>query len=49
MVIGYFILNRARMILPAKAYLVMGSLLFYSWWNWTYLPLMLLSVFLIIL
>ncbi len=45
MVLGYFMLNRGRMILPAKGYLVVGSLAFYSWWNWTYLPLILLSVF----
>jgi D-alanyl-lipoteichoic acid acyltransferase DltB (MBOAT superfamily) len=45
MVAVYFTLNRARMLLPAKTFLVAGSLFFYSWWNWAYLPLILLSIF----
>lgn len=35
----YFLLNRRRLSEAAKAWLVLSSLFFYSWWNPIYLPL----------
>lgn len=40
----YFYLLKQRMIVGAKAFLVFASLFFYSWWNITYLPIILLSM-----
>ena len=40
----YFFLNKKRLVLASKGFLVFASLLFYSWWNISYLPLILSSV-----
>jgi D-alanyl-lipoteichoic acid acyltransferase DltB (MBOAT superfamily) len=40
----YFFLNRKRLTLLAKGWLVLSSLFFYSWWNILYLPLILFSI-----
>lgn len=42
---GYFYLNRIRLILAGKAWLVVTSLFFYAYWNVAYLPLLLISIF----
>lgn len=42
--IVYFILNKIRLIVAAKIWLVASSLFFYSWWNKSYLPLLLISL-----
>jgi len=42
---GYFTLNRLRLILAGKTWLVAASLFFYAYWNIAYLPLLLGSVF----
>ncbi|HTP04569.1 MAG TPA: MBOAT family protein [Nitrospirota bacterium] len=41
--IVYFSLNKRKLTRAAKAWLVFASLLFYSWWNIKYLPLLLAS------
>jgi alginate O-acetyltransferase complex protein AlgI len=41
---GYFYLNRSRKLVLGKAWLVMASLVFYAYWNWTHLPLILVSI-----
>lgn len=41
---GYFYLNKKRLITASKAWLVVTSLFFYSWWNVAYLPLILISM-----
>ncbi|MGG3307249.1 MBOAT family protein [Paenibacillus lautus] len=43
-VIVYFGLNRFRYSLAAKCWLALSSLFFYSWWNISYLPLLLGSI-----
>ncbi|WP_223701218.1 MBOAT family O-acyltransferase [Sutcliffiella deserti] len=40
----YFYLNKRKLVLPAKLWLVCSSLFFYSWWNVLYLPLILSSM-----
>ncbi len=40
----YFYLNKKRLTVAAKAFLVFASLFFYSWWNINYLPLILISI-----
>ncbi len=40
----YFLLNKKQLFMPAKIFLVVASLFFYSWWNVKYLPLILLSI-----
>ncbi|MEA3492113.1 MAG: MBOAT family protein [Campylobacterota bacterium] len=40
----YFYLNKKRLTEASKAFLVLASLFFYSWWNISYLPLILLSM-----
>lgn len=40
----YFFLNQRRLIVAGKAWLVLASLFFYSWWNPLYLPLILMSM-----
>ena len=40
----YFVLNRMGLNLAARAWLVIASLFFYSWWNIAYLPLILTSI-----
>ena len=42
---GYFYLNRMRLLLAGKAWLVAMSLFFYAYWKISYLPLLLLSIF----
>ncbi|MEA1916326.1 MAG: MBOAT family protein, partial [Campylobacterota bacterium] len=41
--IYFFLLNR-RLMTGAKGFLVFASLFFYSWWNITYLPIILSSM-----
>lgn len=43
--LGYFFLNRIRLVLAGKAWLVAVSLFFYAFWNVAYLPLLLGSIF----
>lgn len=43
-VLIYYFLNKRKLILAAKAWLAVSSLLFYSWWNLQFLPLLLLSI-----
>ena len=45
MFVVYFYLMSKRVVLGAKIWLVAGSLFFYSYWNITYLPLILISMF----
>jgi len=40
----YFYLNKKKLIIAAKAWLILSSLFFYSWWNVVYLPLIISSV-----
>ena len=40
----YFYLNKKRLTQASKAFLVLASLFFYSWWNIVYLPLILVSL-----
>lgn len=40
----YFYLNKQRLTEAGKGFLVAMSLVFYSWWNLAYLPLILLSM-----
>jgi len=40
----YFLLLKYRFVLGAKGFLVFASLFFYSWWNISYLPLILVSM-----
>lgn len=40
----YFWLNRRRLIVPGKAWLVLASLYFYAYWDAQYLPLILGSI-----
>ena len=40
----YFYLNKIRLTEASKAFLVLASLFFYSWWNIVYLPLILVSM-----
>jgi alginate O-acetyltransferase complex protein AlgI len=40
----YFFLNRQKLTEASKGFLVISSLFFYSWWNVTYLPLILVSM-----
>lgn len=40
----YFWLNKRRLVQGGKAWLVLSSLFFYSWWNIVYLPLILGSI-----
>ncbi|WP_078555904.1 MBOAT family O-acyltransferase [Bacillus alkalicellulosilyticus] len=42
--IVYMLLNKIKLITPAKIWLVLSSLFFYSWWNVLYLPLILSSM-----
>ena len=43
-VLGYFDLNRIRLVLAGKAWLVAVSLFFYAYWNIAYLPLLVGSI-----
>jgi alginate O-acetyltransferase complex protein AlgI len=40
----YFYLNSKKLITLSKIFLVVASLVFYSWWNVIYLPLILASM-----
>ena len=40
----YFFLNKRKLSLASKVWLIFSNLLFYSWWNIIYLPLILASV-----
>ncbi|MBI1284055.1 MAG: MBOAT family protein [Thiobacillus sp.] len=40
----YFGLNRIRLAVAGKSWLVLASLVFYAWWNVAYLPLILVSI-----
>ena len=40
----YFYLNKKHLIVAGRAFLVLASLFFYSWWNIHYLPLILVSM-----
>lgn len=40
----YYFLNQMRLTVGANAWLLFVSLFFYSWWNITYLPLILVSI-----
>src|SRR5512145_186104 len=40
----YYLLNKLRLTVGANAWLLFISLFFYSWWNVTYLPLILGSI-----
>jgi D-alanyl-lipoteichoic acid acyltransferase DltB (MBOAT superfamily) len=40
----YFYLNKKHLTQASKAFLVLSSLFFYSWWNIIYLPLILISL-----
>lgn len=40
----YFIFNKQHLYIPAKIWLVISSLFFYSWWNIFYLPLIIFSL-----
>jgi len=40
----YFYLNHKRLTVASKAWLILTSLFFYSWWNIAYLPLILISI-----
>lgn len=44
-VLVYFAMNRRHWITAGKAWLVIASLFFYSYWNVKYLPLILASIF----
>lgn len=43
-VFGYFLLNRSKRLVLGKAWLVLASLVFYAYWNWTHLPLIVASI-----
>ena len=40
----YFLLNKKRLTIASNAWLLLASLVFYSWWNVKYLPLVLISI-----
>jgi D-alanyl-lipoteichoic acid acyltransferase DltB (MBOAT superfamily) len=40
----YFLLNKKRLTIASNAWLLFASLVFYSWWNVKYLPLILVSI-----
>ena len=40
----YFALNKAKLIIPAQGWLVISSLVFYSYWKIEYLPLLFFPV-----
>jgi D-alanyl-lipoteichoic acid acyltransferase DltB (MBOAT superfamily) len=42
----YFFLCQIRLTIISKLWLLLASLFFYSWWNVTFLPLILISIFL---
>jgi len=40
----YFYLNKQKLLIASRVFLVLASLFFYSWWNVMYLPLILISM-----
>jgi len=42
--LGYFYLNRMRLVVEGKIWLVAASLAFYAYWNIAYVPLLLASI-----
>jgi len=40
----YFFLNKKRLLIASKVFLVFSSLFFYSWWNIKYLPIIIISI-----
>lgn len=40
----YFILNKLKVTYAARVFLVIASLIFYSWWNMNSLPLIIISI-----
>ena len=40
----YFFLNKQKLTLASKVWLIAASLFFYSWWNILYFPLIILSI-----
>lgn len=40
----YFYLNKRKLIIVSKVWLVLSSLFFYAWWNIMYLPLIVFSI-----
>jgi D-alanyl-lipoteichoic acid acyltransferase DltB (MBOAT superfamily) len=40
----YFLLNKKRLPLASNSWLLFASLVFYSWWNFSYLPLIVGSI-----
>ncbi|WP_226670483.1 MBOAT family O-acyltransferase [Metabacillus litoralis] len=42
----YFYLNKKRLLYVSKLWLLLSSLFFYSWWNVSYLPLIVISILL---
>lgn len=40
----YFALSRKKLVIAAKAWLILASLFFYSWWNISFLPIILVSI-----
>ena len=40
----YFLLNKKRLTVASNSWLLLASLVFYSWWNIKYLPLILISI-----
>jgi len=40
----FFFLNSRKLYTPSKYFLIIASLFFYSWWDITYLPLILFSI-----
>jgi alginate O-acetyltransferase complex protein AlgI len=43
-IIVYFFLNKLKLTLASKVWLVFVSLFFYGWWNFRYVPLIVASI-----
>jgi D-alanyl-lipoteichoic acid acyltransferase DltB (MBOAT superfamily) len=43
--IGYYALNKLRLVFAAKSWLLVSSLFFYGWWKTSYVPLLVFSIF----
>lgn len=43
-IIVYFLMNHFRRKILAEVFMVFASLFFYAWWDWRYLPLLVVSV-----
>lgn len=43
-IVVYFFLNSKRLTIASRSWLVMSSLFFYSWWDISFLPLILFSI-----